>query len=292
VAALEACMTDDMVCGNDYFKCVDPTKKYIDENGEVVLGQDIITIRNFMKKYDASVVDSTMLSDAYAMTINDTNCKKVGTDTTGGDGSCTIKYLLQKIGTKPKVTEEGLCRAVLEKCQAYTYEDEEYKPYNDIVVNYVQRAMVNIRAAQNKIIADYASRCMVDVANCYNQQVTQVNSWSSSASVDSVFKVMFGACYNVSLTCAYAVFADTRKDGATPQSLIGDLSEIFYQSLLCPENSTFSGEEVTSTHTVANGWVNARCKCNTGYDVWTSTNSCIAACTSGKTHNSITGVCE
>ena len=29
IGALEACMKDDMVCGENYFKCVDPTKKYI-----------------------------------------------------------------------------------------------------------------------------------------------------------------------------------------------------------------------------------------------------------------------
>ena len=35
IAALDACMTDEMVCGADYTKCLDPTKRYIDENGNV-----------------------------------------------------------------------------------------------------------------------------------------------------------------------------------------------------------------------------------------------------------------
>ncbi len=34
VGALENCMKDEMVCGDNYFKCIDPTKKYIDENGD------------------------------------------------------------------------------------------------------------------------------------------------------------------------------------------------------------------------------------------------------------------
>ena len=33
-----------------------------------------------------------------------------------------IIFLLNKIGTKSRVTDEGLCRAVLEKCQYYTYD--------------------------------------------------------------------------------------------------------------------------------------------------------------------------
>ena len=37
ITALDECMQDDFVCGNDYESCLDPTGKYI-ENGEVVIG--------------------------------------------------------------------------------------------------------------------------------------------------------------------------------------------------------------------------------------------------------------
>ena len=57
IGALEACMKDDMVCGENYFKCVDPTKKYIDENGEVVLGQNISNITTFMVGYNNAKID-------------------------------------------------------------------------------------------------------------------------------------------------------------------------------------------------------------------------------------------
>ena len=210
VAALENCMKDDMVCGDDYFKCVDPTKKYIDENGEVVLGQNISNITAFMSGYNnAMISEDGYLKNAYSVQkISDDSCKAAPTGDKvkmgGNDGSCMVKYLLQKIGTGQKVTDEGLCRAVLDKCQRYTYDaNGNYMPYNDIVENYVQRAMVNIRAAQYNIISDYASTCMVDIANCYNQQVTQVNAWSSNASVTNIYNVMRGACRNVALTCAY-----------------------------------------------------------------------------------------
>ena len=141
-----------------------------------------------------------------------------------------------------RVTDEGLCRAVMEKCQYYSYDkNNNYMPFNDIVVNYIQRAMVNIRAAQYNIISDYASSCMVDVANCYNQQVTQVNSWSSAASINSIYNVMKGACRDVALTCAYAVF-----DGDTTLCPIGDndtcinsISDMFYNSMLCGEGEVY-----------------------------------------------------
>ena len=308
IGALETCMKDDMVCGDNYFKCVDPTKRYIDENGEVVLGQKISDILDFMTSYNNATINDDFLENAYKQTVSVDGCKKApsGDPQMGGnDGSCVAKYLLQKIGTKQKVTDEGLCRAVLDKCQRYTYDaDGTYKPYNDVVVNYVQRALVNIRAAQHQAISDYASSCMVDIAQCYNQQVTQVNAWSSSASVSSVYNVMRGACRNVALTCAYAVFyKDTKLCPTTngDDTCINSISEMFYQSLLCPDNSTYVASAASASK-IGNGeeYVNAHCKCNSyyktgttknpgvGYEAWGS--SCLIQCENGYIRNSY-GTC-
>ena len=275
IGALEACMTDDMVCGEDYYKCVDPTKKYIDENGKVVLGQKISNITAFMARYNNASINQTFLSNAYGTVIEEGNCNKQN------DGSCVVKYLLTKIGTKQKVTDEGLCRAVLDKCQNYTYEsDGNYKPYNDVVTNYVQRALVNIRAAQYKIISEYAESCMVDIANCYNQQVTQVNSWSSSASLSSIHNVMRGACRNVALTCAYAVFdKDTTScptsGSNTEDTCINSVSEMFYNSLLCGDGEVY--DKQAGQCVPANDYQKKFCtsKANTYSAVWDSeTNKC------------------
>ena len=306
IGALETCMKDDMVCGDDYFKCVDPTKKYIDENGEVVLGQKISDILDFMTSYNNAAIDDKFLENAYTQTVSESDCKADPTDDKkmgGNDGSCIAKYLLQKIGTKQKVTDEGLCRAVLDKCQRYTYDaDGTYKPYNDVVVNYVQRAMVNIRAAQSQAISDYASSCMVDIAQCYNQQVTQVNAWSSSASVSSIYNVMRGACRNVALTCAYAVFykdaesCPTNDEDDNEDTCINSISEMFYQSLLCPDNSTYDATGATNDTDIGNGkaWVNKHCKCNdnsspNGYEAWGT--SCLLKCPSDSTRNPY-GTCQ
>ena len=235
IGALETCMTDDMVCGSDYEKCLDPSKKYIDENGEVVLGQDISTILTNMSTYDNSAINADFIKNAVTGSADD------AADT---NGSSVVKYLMQKIGMGEEVTDGGLCRPVLDKCQMYTYTDSDdgnkYNQYNDVVVNYIQRALVNIRAAQQQIISDYASECMVDVANCYNQQVTQVNAWSSNADIGSIYNVMRGACYNVALTCAYAVFANDKTNScSTADTCITNISQMFYQSLLCPDDKTF-----------------------------------------------------
>ena len=275
IAALDTCMTDEMVCGADYTKCLDPTKRYIDENGNVVLGQDITNILDFMADYNNANIVSEFLSESYG---SETYFDEKYCAGEGNDGRCVVKYLLQKIGTKEDSTAEGLCRPVLDKCQAYTYdEDGKYQKYNDIVVNYIQRAMVNIQAAQRQIISDYASNCMLDVANCYNQQVTQVNAWSTSASVSSIYNVMRGACRNVALTCAYAVFAEDEASCSTEEDCIENISQMFYQSLLCPDNSKYSSNCKTQINTEGTSCVNDMCECLSGYDPWAGT-QCLREC--------------
>ena len=294
ISALETCMTDDMVCGENYYKCIDPTKRYIDENGNVVLGQKISNITAFMEGYNNADITGTFLSEAYGTSIDELNCNG-----TANDGKCVVKYLLTKIGTKQNVTDEGLCRAVLDKCQNYTYEsDGKYKPYNDVVVNYIQRAMVNVRAAQYKIISEYAETCMVDVANCYNQQVTQVNSWSSSASVDSVYNVMRGACRNVALTCAYAVFDNDATacptSGNKEDTCINSVSKMFYNSLLCNDGEVYNS--TTKKCEPADDYQKQFCvskntsKYYASWDPDTNTCTCKAAGTSGLIYEFQNGV--
>lgn len=307
ISALDACMTDEMVCGEDYTKCLDPTKIFIDENGEVVLGQNITKITDFMKEYNNADISKSFLEQAYGQAISSAQCAEDKADDKdgGNDGSCVVKYLLTKIGVGETPKEGGLCRPVLDKCQMYTYDDAgEYQPYNDVVVNYVQRAMVNIKAAQQKIISDYSSSCMLDIANCYNQQVTQVNAWSTSANVDSIYNVMRGACRNVALTCAYAVFADEvcddtdesqtnnchcPEDGA--EKCINSISEMFYQSLLCPDNSTYQAagcvEDETGAVTIKR-CVNNRCQCNDTYEAVGT--QCLKQCPANSTRSAY-GVC-
>jgi len=314
VAALNTCMTDDMVCGEDYYKCLDPTKRFIDENGKVVLGQNITNITSFMENFNNANISKEKLSSAYNMQIDPATCAAENNN----DGTCVIKYLLTKIGTKQKVTEEGLCRAVLDKCQRYTYDDNgNYQSYNDIVINYVQRAMVNIKSAQQKIISDYASSCMLDVATCYNQQVSQVNAWSASASAGSIQAVMRGACRNVALTCGFAIFdgppaismdgstvpgctyvttndcdasdkTNAEKEACKNSAFIDCISDIFYQSLLCPENSTYKYTGTPSVIGNKTQWVNNKCECNTGYEAWGG--QCVLNCGTGQTRNA-SGVC-
>ena len=275
IGALETCMTDDMVCGTDYVKCLDPTKKYIDENGNVVLGQNINKIQKFMSEYNNANIDFSAASNTQ---ISDAAC--------GTDGGCVVKYLLDKIGTGQKVSDGGLCRPVLDKCRTYTYDDKaKYKPYNEVVQNFIQRAMVNIKAGQYRIVSDYASTCLNDLADCYNQQVTQLNSWTTSANQTDVYNVVRGACRNVALTCAYAVFANdsescpTSGEGAETTCL-RNISIMFDPTVSCPANSYYVGNSQGEVG-------NYQCICNDGYVAVRNRTAC-ERCQDGLTLNSLT----
>lgn len=289
IGALETCMTDEMVCGEDYKKCLDPTKKYIDENGNVVLGRDVNYIQRFMTDYNNASVNQSWLASAAITPIDDESCANDGT------GKCVVRYLLNKIGTSQKATDSGLCRPVLDKCRAYTYDTRgNYIQYNDIVANYIQRAMVNIRAAQYKIVSDYASTCLTDIATCYNNQVSQLSSWSATAAASSVYNIMRGACRNVALTCGYAVFADNQTScpPTDANTCIESISEIFYQSLLCPDNSTYvlrTTNQTISENNTDGGWVNKLCRCQDGFVTFNG--ACLAACENGGIYTSA-GVCS
>ena len=302
VGALEKCMLDDMVCGEDYVKCVDPTKRYIDENGTVVIGQQITSIFGHMINYNNTAINSEFIRTAVS---SDKVCQEKD------DGSCVVNYLMKKIGTGQSTKNGGLCRAVLDKCQDYTYvannASSVYNPYNDVIVNYIQRAMVNIKAAQSRIVSNYAANCLTDMSECYNQQLTQINDLSSAVSITNVKKVMTGACRNVALTCGYAVLAydKTLTDECGPLSdgdetdpyaksncVVEQISEVFYQSLLCPDNSTYDADApdtVDIINRTVKGYVNARCKCDAGYTVWNG--ACLPTCSADEYRNNY-GICS
>lgn len=294
VGALEDCMLDDMVCGEGYLKCLDPTKIYIDENGSVVLGRNIANITAFTQLYNNANINAEFIRAS----ANDTTCENY-------DGACIVNYLMKKIGKGQTIKDGGLCRAVLDKCQDFTYvrsnnKVSTYDPYNEVVINYIQRAMVNIKAAQAKIISDYASTCLANISECYNQQVTQINALSTTANANSIYSVMTGACYNVALTCGYAVFAydpDVANQvaaGTTEEEkkmiLIQAISDLFYESLLCPSNSSFVRNNSTvSPNRTLGGYVNSRCKCNEGYTVWGG--ACLASCDATHQYRNNLGAC-
>jgi len=286
VAALDSCMKDEMVCGPDYYKCIDPTKTAIDENGEVIPGGDVVMIKTMMRDYQNQL--ETLL------TMPDASPKCTGSN--AGDlnptGICVVNYLKDKIGvSRDNRLQSGFCRPVLDRCRQFTYSNGSYLENNTVVKSYLERTMSQISAAQNNLITEYASRCLQSVSTCYNNQMMQVNAYAGgiNLSPSMVKPVLLGSCRNVALSCAYALFPEGNRNDK--DKLIDDLSEMFYQAMMCPTNSYWDrngprldnnnpiicadngGDRCIGTNNMRSDinnikFINSRCACNVGFYVY------------------------
>ena len=214
VGELNKCMTDNVICGENYEKCLDPTKRFIDENGKIILGSDLSKVRNFMSGYDNSNINKTFIETYHSKNYKEESGNWIidgdsSSEKQANKGKYITKYLIDKIGTGDKAKDNGLCRHVLDKCQKNTYTDDgKYNKYNEVVVNYIKYALTSIRAQQEKIISEYASKCTMELDNCYNKQVSKIKEQSRDyiISDEILISIMQGACKNIATTCASTIF--------------------------------------------------------------------------------------
>jgi len=223
INALDTCMMDDYVCGNDYTDCLDPTGKYI-VDGTVVSGSmpgqpggdwtkvngDTITHDNTRAASGLYTVWnkggtgeqniwSPSASNTYTMAtyIGDTLNMASAQSRAPKDIS---EYLQTKIGYHDNNTgrNHGMCMSVLNKCQLYTYDDKgQYLANNQVIAEYMQRAFRQIKSAQDTVLANYASSCLSDVTACLSQNNY---SFSTSAS-NNPSNIAIRACLPVINTC-------------------------------------------------------------------------------------------
>ncbi len=229
INALDACMQDEFVCGSDYENCLDPSGKYI-VNGEVVIGSE--------PGKSGDTQTGALYTEAWATAGDDTN---TNTNAWGGNNSLSSYitstvtnadpasssasmsgFLQYKIGyhDDEKDRDYGMCMSVLNKCQNITYDgrgqDAKYNPANNVIKEYLQRTMVQIKAKQDTVLADFAEDCIRDSIQCLTQ-----NNWDSDknhltsdntkpcegtsgegCTISNGNKVAMNACLPLITTCA------------------------------------------------------------------------------------------
>lgn len=213
VSALESCMQDDYVCGNDYENCLDPTGQFI-VNGAVVVG----SMPGNNTEGSASSVSSTYSHDNLFDTWVSNN--KNPWATYGSNDAITLveyinttvnasaaqnssdkmsAYLQNKIGWHDsKLNKDyGMCMSVLNKCQDYTYDKKgKYDPENEVIKQFLQRSLVQIKMAQDELLAEYAESCISDVSSCLSS-----NNYDSSNPEGTKSRTAINACYSQIKTC-------------------------------------------------------------------------------------------
>lgn len=209
VNALDSCMQDDFVCGDDYENCLDPTGKYI-VNGEVVVGSKPgapgyadAPIYETWKYSDSKFAWGTSegegsLSEYITTTVTDTSAKAPSTSMS--------EFLQNKIGYHDDSDGKnyGMCMSVLNKCQAVTYDgtgqNAEYNPQNNVIKEFLNRTLVQIKSAQDTILADYAENCITDVASCLAQNNYDADD-NTEGSLSNGNKLAIKACNPIITTC-------------------------------------------------------------------------------------------
>ncbi len=219
ITALDGCMQDDFVCGDDYEDCLDPSGKYI-ANGEVIIGSTpgkAATIptdgtSGIYGTWSYNTTDNAWGNGTLSAYI-DANIKSTSSDSSDD----MITYLQDKIGRNVDGMNTGMCMSVLNKCQDYTYEDGEYIEDNEVVRNYMMTTLATIKVEQDEILSEYAESCQMDLQSCLvrnNYDETQ----SSSAPVNNVAK---NACETIIATCESVTGFD---DGGNPSdSVLADI---------------------------------------------------------------------
>ena len=179
VSELDNCMQDDFVCGDDYENCLDPTGKYI-VNGEIVVGSapgkpsdtkaSIYQMWSYNTDKNAWAEGGTL-----GEYIESTVTAQLPSQSTT---SSISEYLQNKIGyhSDSDGKNYGMCISVLNKCQDITYtgtgQNAKYNPQNNVIKEYLNRTLVQIKAAQDTVLSDFAEDCITDVSSCLWQATT------------------------------------------------------------------------------------------------------------------------
>ena len=205
VSALESCMQDDYVCGNGYEGCLDPTGQYI-VNGSVVIGSlpgnntDTTTSTyshdnlfetwkvNGSTPWDGNTTLVEYIEDTVTSTAAKTSSDKMSA------------YLQNKIGYHDDKNNKdyGMCMSVLNQCQNYTYNSKtsKYDPTNEVIKQFLARALVQIKLAQDELLASYAQDCVSDVSSCLTS-----NNYDESNPTGTKSRAAINSCYSQIKTC-------------------------------------------------------------------------------------------
>ena len=216
VSALESCMQDDYVCGNGYTSCLDPTGQYI-VNGAVVVGSmpgsNSESQDNDSTHYSHDNLFATWeynSKNPWVSPQDTTNyitlAKYIdGTVKSGKAAETSDKmseYLQNKIGYHDNKTNKdyGMCMSVLNKCQNYTYTTKSgkvtYNPENDVIKQFLQRALIQIKASQDEVLASYGESCISDVSSCLAS-----NNYDASNPAGTKSRIAINSCYSQIKTC-------------------------------------------------------------------------------------------
>ncbi|MDR0726534.1 MAG: hypothetical protein LBF37_00555 [Rickettsiales bacterium] len=261
VNALDSCMQDDFVCGSDYENCLDPTGKYV-VNGSIIVGSTPgVSGGNITSSTTAAsdLYSSWNYGSSQTAWGNGTISAFITAEITTGTAqppvnpTNMVEYLQGKIGyTTNDGKSLGMCISVLNKCQDYTYisSGKTYTGDNSVVINYMERTLIQIKTQQDEVLARYAESCMTDVASCLSSN----NYGTSSATATQ-------ACAAQITTCESVIYGTTSVNKDKIIAAAGGGYVCPANSFLNPTKTAAAAGAPTTTAVVASTPTGAFCEC-------------------------------
>lgn len=274
VAAIDACMQDEYVCGDDYEACLDPTGKYLADGAIVKGGAPGVsggTPKNSGTMASDADYDNWTSDGMYGLYAtwnygadNKLNAWSMGksedlngyinekvtawatnyaSDAATSNDMAT--YLLQKIGYIDKDNKvHGMCASVMKQCQDYTFttnkSNAKYKADNEVVRQYLASALTKIKLQQDTILADYAEDCRSDVSSCLS-----TNGYDESNPNITTSKTAVNACRGEITTCMSVGGYQADNMGKLTLRQMSDW--VATMLLSCPSNYYLTDDGDTST---------------------------------------------
>ena len=210
ISALDTCMRDEFVCGPNYRNCLDTTGDHF-VSGELVRGSRPSDIGNgtvgrgeawsYDEGGDVRSVLGNIASTAgsiSAMVNNLVGAHDFETSLISGSapaGNNNLAFLLaNRIGfIDDQGRPQGMCSSVLAQCQNHTFSNNSYLHNNEVVREFLNRTLMQIRARQDEIISSYAASCRQDVLNCMSRNNMNQNANTAARSCQADLTT----CFNV-----------------------------------------------------------------------------------------------
>ncbi len=224
------------------------TGNYSDFQMTEVLGEDkLYWGKSLYSTWDYSSVKNAWSLDGKLAEYIDATISSAGGSIKATDGTMT-KYLQSKIGYIDKDNRAiGMCSSVLSKCQNYSYSGtgskRAYKADNDVVRQFLERAIIQIKAKQDEVLANYAESCVSDVSSCLSQNTYNFANSASSYSLleaSNPSNIAIRACMTTIQSCKSVTTPSTETETvyAWLDSALGTL--LTAERLLCARNGDSS----------------------------------------------------
>ncbi len=199
INALDSCMQDEFVCGNDYQNCMDPSGKFV-SNGDIVIGSEPGKAGSLGGIYTTwNYGSGSNIDNAWSNTGSLQSYIDESMNSSSNEQANMVAFLKDKIGSNVDGVNMGMCMSVLNQCQDYTYDDNDnFKPNNEVIENFMQRTLITVKASQDELLSDYAENCTSDLMSCLVRNGYDEEMGTTS----SVNRVAKNACTAIETTCA------------------------------------------------------------------------------------------